>query len=341
MNKLKNYGDIIGRLPEIIINGQTKKMQGTSEIISFRGYFIEQSDIQEFRELLAIESSFYSLNTRSDTTKLNDELLRLCEKELKDNPNNTLYIRLLEILDNTFGKPCKDLAEYCGYYIFKENYLEFCELCTKLKVGPHSILRDSNNEFSKKVITENINNKHMQNERLKNYIESNYNQKVYRSFLAENPNTGERNIIFEHVTFLGINNLLTINYVVNMRNIMSEEKFNQMLNIIKACKFFSEEEINQIHSLSNPAEKKTLNIDDLIEFFAKTKELDFDSLKDLIPLIGFYEYHYLIDELYKCGVITLDEWLDSTKELCNNAPDDNMEEYKKIVDETFNSNFGR
>lgn len=338
---MDNYGDVIGRLAEIIINGQIKKAQGTAEVVSFRGYYIEKNEIEEFRELLAVESSFYALNTRSDTTKLNDELLRLCEKRLKDNPNDTSYIRLLEILDNTFGKPCNVLEEHCGYFISKENYLEFCELCSKLKVGPCSILKDSNNDFSKQIITDSINNKHMQNERLKNYIESNYNQKVYRSFLTENPNTGERNFIFEHIIFLGINNLLTISFVVNMRNMMSEEKFNQLLTIIRACKFFSAEDMNKIYTLSNPTEQESLDIDGLIEFLAKTKELDFAALNNLIPSIGIYEYHYLIDELYKCGVITLEEWLDSTKELYIDAPVEGMEEYKKRIDEIFSVNVQR
>ncbi|MBE6156684.1 MAG: hypothetical protein E7161_02950 [Firmicutes bacterium] len=327
------YGSIMARIAELIQKGQNGKINGMSNIGSVRGYSIIEEDITEFSELLELENTFYLLNTEETPTLNNDGLLKLCQERASvSNEYTNDYLALIEILNNAYGKTASELSEHLGYYIPKESIVSFYNLCNKLKVGPCTIIKSMTPEVAKGAISNSLTGKRLQFERIKNYMLKHFDCVVERASLIPEKNNSRD---FMEIVSLGIDGLLTKEMVASLKARLSKSDFQKLLDRLVAFNVFTNKEILRIESLVNSGKKESLDLDELVVFLAGRKQLEIESLKYLIPEIGIYNYHYVIDELFKLGVIKIDEYIKVIKGYLSDTPVGNIpvENYVGVIEE--------
>ncbi len=265
---MKTYGDIINRISEIIANSQ--EMQKTNPNPKNYTHLlyndIYKDYVSELRDLLDIERTFSILlkSSEDETVKKNLDLLNLCEAKIKANDSNVNdYITLMEIIKSSFGKTPLEITEYAGYFITKEQFANFLDLCRKLKIGPCIKLNELSSSASEQEIRNYLNTHKEQYQRINKYIANNHKNQL--------------------------NSLVTM---VNSWHILNDQEFQELQNI------------------DNLVVEEIDNIDKLIAYFATKKDFNPEALKVIIPFIGEYNYHYMLDELFKKGLIDTDYYLD-------------------------------
>ena len=89
------------------------------------------------------------------------------------------------------------------------------------------------------------------------------------------------------------------------------ERINTTLNnnteqFKRIKKYLSRNDVQE--EKKEPTMKIVSDIDELVEYFTYRKPLNIDAFKLLIPHIGIYNFHYLIDNLYKNGAISFESY---------------------------------
>jgi len=320
-----NYGDIMVRIAELIHKAQNEK--DNSRVASIRGYFILEGDISEFNELLELENTFYLLNTTENPTLKNDVLLELCKERASiDNEYTNDYLALMEILNNAYGKKASELLEHLGYYISKENIVLFHNLCNKLKVGPYTKIKTMKPEDAKNIIGDFIKNKTSQFKRIKKYVLKHFNLRIGEAKLIQDEKHSRD---FMEIISLGLDGHLTKEMVASLKSRLSADDYKRLITKLVTFNIFTTRDLEE--PLINSGEKEILNIDELVVFLANREQLDVEALKTLIPAIGIYNYHYIIDELFKIGAINMEDYIHVIKGYLS---DDSMavESYIGVID---------
>lgn len=340
---MQTYGDIINRISEIIaLSEQRKNEINVVELnANYNNYFVSKLWFEiaveyatEFEELLDSERTFYLLqNVKNfdELNKSNEDLKLICqERGSVANESTDDYLSLLEIINNASGKNASELTEYKGYFILKQDLINFIILCRKLKVGPYKSIKESTQEEVKNYVYREMEHKKNQKRRIDNYIIASVTEDFddslkdevktkkggYTLFttLEEKP----RDAMFERKTaktnyreliYLGIIGELTNTMVLELKNVLTSDEFELLLDDLKKWQIFDEKEIQKIRQDAYLSEKNIEDIDQLVGFFVTRDNLDAEVLELLVPSIGSENYHYMMDKLFKYGAINTDSYL--------------------------------
>lgn len=330
---MQKYGDIISRIEEIVqISDEKVASLGEQDTQLYNENFVtmlwRDIDIElanEFQKLLDAERTFVIYKKSPNYAGKNLELKAICEERIKaSNRQNYNYLKLLEILNNSFSKKVHELSEFRGYFVCREELVDFIALCRKLNVGPYIKLKDLSREDRKKELNSQKQQKREQYDRLNVYLGV---PKRYKSVVNPNYFEDSEDSInkmddneFNELIYLGIIGKLTTDMVMDLANLLSIEEFNRLLYELGRWKIFSKDEIEEMKVMASAHMEKVSSMDKLIEFLATKDDIYPEGLKEFIPHIGYENYHYMLDELFKMGVIEFDYYLENTKQLLNDGP---------------------
>lgn len=124
------------------------------------------------------------------------------------------------------------------------------------------------------------------------------------------------NCDYKELVFLGMCGELTLNMISELKHLLNDEEYYNLLNTLYHYKIFSKEELLKARDEGITNLKVINDIDELVAFLAIRKDLNIKALKGLIPVIGVTNYHYLIDQLFKYNAIDFDvyrEYLEDFK----------------------------
>lgn len=316
---MNTYEEIIERIIEII---DLSKNINNVDCTTINHFVIANEFVEEFKELLDSEKTFYSLGNDLAAFKKNYELICQCKKYIEDNFDND-YLEVINILEQSYGESVDELIEYFGYYIRKQDLNDFSKLCKKLRIGPSILLKDCNPEIIKSEIYENLNKNKEQYNRIKTYLIPTTNDiKEENNNINENSDEldNQENLPlllkgnFKELIYLGIKGYLTIEMVVDLKNVLSKQQFQELVNRLLEFKIFNRDDINQIEKLSQKNIRMIDNINELVVYFAIRKDIDIKALKVLVPYIGIENYHYLVDQLYRFDAIDYDDYKEYLEE---------------------------
>ncbi len=316
MEQLKTYGDVVNRLVEIIeLSNQRKSELSEEELKNFNQYFVRilYIDIfyeyaEEFKDLLDIENTFQIL-INSTLKNKNDDLILTCQSKMNiNNGDYNYYNELITILQNTKGKSGFDLKEYQGYLVLKSDYNRFLWLMRKLKLVPE--IKDLSEEEREKAVQDKIQKTKEQYKRLVPFFLAKQKEEVKNTEKQEEISFSEHFTSSEFLSLLGdgIIGKLSFEQVLELRNKLTFEEYNALLEEFRIWHVFSDEELNKLKKANSRFSKYVSNIDELVGYFVKQKEVDIEALALLIPAIGKSNFRYLLSELYEYGAISLDDY---------------------------------
>lgn len=325
---MKTYGDIINRIIEIIKYSEDRKRELQKGEIGKNFSKILFQDIaneyaEEFRDLLVTEMVFYKIYNTPNASKKNDALLLECEQKGSTSDDNTDdYLELMTILRNAQNQLPLSLTEYKGYFVLKDEISEFIRLCRKLNVGHYKKIIDNPSAQIKKEIMDNLNETQIQFKRISFSIEQLQNTTIGNSKIEDsqdvykNENPTYLSGKYKTMVYLGMSSKLTMDMVVQVKNVLSQTEFDELLAELKKYGVYRQEEINKIIELSNSKTHSIHDIDEFIAYIILQEHLNIKSLKEeVIQLYGYGNYHYFMEKLYQYGKIDFYDYLDSLNEL--------------------------
>lgn len=315
---MKTYGEVINRIVEIINLSSGKVLPPGGE---YKDYFVRilgrDIDIDlapELRGLLDIERTFSILaNTpQEDVIKNNVELMGICKERAQSNDATTSdYLSLYEILRSSLGKSSIELTEYRRYFVPSESLTDFIMLCRKLKVGPNRMVRDMSPEELRKNVDESIRVQSEQFKRINYHLTRLSQISETQTEVKENYSIKMDYKIF---LYLGFSGKLSLEVVKDIKKLLNPQEYELLLEIFLAGDIFTEEEIDELRQNKETIGEQIDEMNNLVELFATRKDLNIAALKLLIPAIGKVNYHFLIEELFKKGVVNDEDYLNHIKE---------------------------
>lgn len=348
---MQTYGDIIKRISEIIeLSEQRKSEISVSELNeNYNRYFVSKlwyeiavEYAKEFEELLDAERTFYLLKnaqTFDELNKYNGSLKVVCQARGSEETEFTDdYLHLLEIINNAEGRNAFDLTEFKGYFIAKEDLTEFIRLCRSLKVGPYKVLKDSTKEEIMDTVNLALENRKDQYKRINNYLVSAYSEEINPTIEEQEKETTNKYTLFttidekpkdvlfnrkpnktyyRELIYLGIIGKLSIEMVVELKNIMTTGEFELLLQDLQMWQIFTEKEFLKIKQGVYSSHTTIEDIDQLVGFFVTRENLNSKALETLIPFIGEENFDYMMDKLFKYGAIDTDAYLEYIERRCN------------------------
>lgn len=289
---MKTYGEVIKRISEIInlSNSFLEKENSKDNFSYISHHYISNEYAKEYLDLLETEKIFYNLMTNSNATIYNQELMNECLNLSNTNP---LYNTVYEMLKSSLGKSPLELKEYNGYYVLKDDYNEFLRICHDLKIGPFKKASDLEKHELESRITASIRMHKEQEERINKY---NPQKEEKMSTLFDEK--------YANIILLGINGFLFKDMILAYRNELSSSEYQYLLDELYRWQIIKKEDLKE---LTSPVKYACVN--DLISYFARKENLEVDELKLLIPAIGQSGYNYLLEELLRLKVISLDDFM--------------------------------
>lgn len=321
---MKTYGDIIKRIIEIINYSEDKKRKiPTAEInsnfskILARDIANEYAD--EFRNLLEVEIVFYKLITMPNASEKNQKLINLCQERGNiANEQTESYLRLLTILNNAVNKKPDELKEYSGYFILKEELNEFINLCCELGVGPGQRMIEMSPDEVKASMNEFLNSTKNQKKRINDCIQR-LTQEAKEPSLIRKENPTYINGKFKELIYLGMSGMLTRDMVIQVKDVLSDSEFNDLLNELSKYGVYDKEQIAEITKSVSSTIRTIKDIDEFIAYMILRDNLNLNALKDVvIQLYGYKNYHYFMDKLFQYGKISYEEYKNSIGDLLSN-----------------------
>ena len=332
---MQTYGDLINRIVEIIeLSNKKKSEMIAQEVKDYNDHFVKMlwCDIDitlanEFQDLLDFERTFMVLNNSEKPEAKNLELLQVCQEQGSiDNQHTEDYLHIMELLNNADQANVEDLREYKGYFLLKDDLAVFISLCRKLGVGPYTLLKDMDREEAKAAVNREMALKNEQYQRIKAsvqkagyVVENNGSIPVIEPSTYEEVDDALEQNSIDEIIYLGIVGKLTSDMVVDMKKVMPDDSFNKLLKELKIWKIFSEKKIKEIKERAYSHSEYIRSIDELIGFLALREDLNPDALKAFIPSIGVENYHYMIDQLFKFGIISFEYYMENLRELMENG----------------------
>ena len=299
---MQKYGDIVLKIKELIeASKERKKELSDEELKNYSYYFARVLNfdicveyIDEFKELLELERTFFAYQNNKTPLKHNDDLILLCiEKIESDSENIENYVALKELLEASKNKSLNLIVEHKGYYILKDRFEEFIELCQVLNVGPFRLISELSREELQNYADTFSKNSKEQLIRLTNVIDP--------KLTSED---AEKVIYSDNTSYilLGLHGKMTLDYVATLKAVLGVERFESLLVELESWMIFTKEEISEIREMAL-AKNCLASMLDLVQHFSKQKDIDVRALANIIPAIGVDNYKFLVFELYKLGVI--------------------------------------
>lgn len=336
---MQTYNDILNRIIEIIEISENIRRNSKNEVLDIenfsliRHYPIHKDYVEEFNRLLNAERTYYLLyqNKDSNVGEKNTKLLEEC----RNNSTQPDFLELAEIINRSFKRTANELYEYLGYYVLREDCNRFIELCKKLHVGPCVALRDLNPDDARKEINNSLFVNKEQGRRIKKYLFNEVEEKDEKVFeeqfivvpekqieeasqeeLAESNGSyvfvnADKPVLscdFREIIYLGMSGQLTLKMVQTLKDLLTNAEFKELINLLIEYNIFTKGELSEIVEVSN--NRVVTDIDELVGYFAIKDSLNVEGLKSLIPTIGLWNYHYMIDQLFKYGAIDFETYKD-------------------------------
>lgn len=343
---MKTYQDILNRMVEIIKLSAQKKIEieakdefdvdknQKNQLFFGYPYSIYKDYQEEYDDLKNRELTYYLLSENKNAFNENQKLYNQCLSQLDDDyENKEDYEKLIAIIKNSFGKTANDLITIMGYFIVREDFELFKQLCKKLKVGIGVQLNPANVSESSKIREESQKEHSKQIKRIAKELERLIDkqktieeqsqsdletQKSQPDDLATKSNHQDtKNDNFKEIIYLGMCGYLNPKMVAELKIVLKNDEFKELLDALKKHGIFNEQELLQIEIES--AEKvKTINeIDELVAFLALRDDLNVEALMILIPSIGLNNYYYLIKKLYNFGKIEYEAYKEHLMKIKN------------------------
>lgn len=299
---MQKYGDIISKIRELIeASLERKKELSDEEIKNYSYYFTRVLNfdicieyVDEFKELLELERTFFAYQNSENPLKNNEELISLCNEKIQsENENTENYVALKELLEASKNQSLNLIVEHKGYYILKDRFEEFIELCQFLNVGPFRLISELSSEELQNYADTFSQSKKEQLVRLTNII----NPKL----TSEDAKNVIYNDNYSYIS-LGLHGKLTFEYVSTLKGVLGVERFEELLAELENWMIFTKEEISEIREMALSVNSSASMLD-LVQHFSKQVDLDVRTLASIIPAIGVNNYKFLVFELYKLGVI--------------------------------------
>ncbi|MBQ8901823.1 MAG: hypothetical protein IJY87_01995 [Bacilli bacterium] len=349
---MQTYGDIIERIKEIIALSEQRKTEISVIELNenYNNYFVSKlwyeiavEYAKEFEELLDAERTFYLLKNAKDfdvLNRFNSALKVVCQNRgSEENELTEDYLTLLGILNNADGRTAFELTEYKGYFIVKEELTSFIAICRKLKVGPYKSLKESTKGEVTDFVYSEMDRKKSQRNRINDYIISSYTKEInpaidnpitkaneteYTLFttIDEKPKDAlfdrkPTKTYYRELIYLGIIGKLSIDMVVELKNIMTTGDFELLLDDLQKWQIFDEKEFLKIKNKAYSNQTNIEDIDQLVGFFVTKENLNAKALESLIPAIGIENFDYMMDKLFKYGAIEVEDYLQYIERRCN------------------------
>ncbi len=338
------YEDILSRMVEIITISEQKKKeleakgmydknissQDNKNFVAFYPYYIYKEYALEFENLRNQELTYHILKTDKYAGLKNQALIKECTSKMNDNvENKSVYEELVNIINRSNGKPAIELCYINGYFVCQSDVARFKDICNMYKIGFAKKIIDSKDETME--VIENAKNQVLeQKSRIQEYINkiNNYSSNSKNEEIKSNPfnvvvdiennKNGELNITlnckYKEIVYLGMLGYLNANMIVELKNVMSDTEFNELLDVLDEYMIFSHDELLNIGIDVNEKIKDFKTIDELVAYFAIRENLNVETLKLLIPSIGIDNYHYLMDQLFKFNKMDLETYSNYLKE---------------------------
>lgn len=336
------YQDILNRIVEIINLSEQKRRELESQGIFdkdkkpeeknfevYHPFVIYKEYKKEFQNLKNKELTYCLLSQDEQAGLKNHLLIEECKKRLQTDIENRQDLEMIiTILQKSYGRKADGLTYLTGYFIPDEDYNIFKTICSKLNIGPQKKLSDSKEEFLKylKINQREISNqrkrilKHMKMFAVEREVEEDLvikdieretkRQELddYPSNLSEEKNDINLDGKFKEIIYWGMLGYLDIKMVSELKTILKESEFQELINALMQYGIFTEEELLDIEIESKKKIKTITDIDELVAFFAVRKDLNVVALKALIPSIGIDNYHYLMDQLFRFNTIDFETY---------------------------------
>lgn len=328
------YEDILNKIVDIIeLSEQKKEELETKEIFEnnisspndknffvFNPYYIYKDYYDNFEKLRNQELTYHLLKTDKYAALKNQSLVRECYKLIEsDIANKEDYEKVINIINGCNGKKAEELSYIGGYFICKDDLSKFKELCNKYKIGIGVKINNDKDkvldllENSKKQVADQKLRIQNHINKLKNEFKDekakNISNKSDVSIVNDNLKSGsisEINTIlncnYKEIIYLGMLGYLNSRMIVELKNIMTNNEYDELLKTLEKYNIFSHDELLNIELDVNEKINNVTNIDELVAYFAIKDNLNFETLKLLIPSIGIENYHYLVEQLRKFNV---------------------------------------
>ncbi len=300
---MNTYGDIIKRLSEIIILSDQKREELIANGENIDSFFerklfrpIFKEYISEFKDLLIAEETFWTIKNNLERVQ-NKELISECDSKINEQSE---FVELKEILTKAYNHRADELILVGNYLILKEDKDRFNSICKKLEVGSHK---------------KNWTKEDMSFDRLKeqkNRVEAaiavmtkNGSEEVKDISDNAEIETKEYN---SGLIILAINGYLSLEMIECLKNTMKLSEYDDFIKSLEALHIYPEDELAKVSN--KPKIETWTNADEILKFLLTKDDLIVSGLKAFKPIIGEYNYNYLIEELYNYGRIDLDEYID-------------------------------
>lgn len=337
------YLEILNRIVEIINLSSDKKQELESKGIFdkdkinaddknfyvFYPYYIYKEYYNEFEYLKSKELTFYNLRTDKYAGLKNQTLIKECRNYISNNSTNSSdYREIINIINRCNGKKASELVYIMGYYVCDDDLVNFKKLCNKCHVGFGKSARDNEMEMYEQV--ENTNKQiEEQKRRIEKHMKSLNKEETSKDIVDSIKEDLPKNITndidneeqplkeklsitlngkYKEFIYLGMLGYLNIKMIIELKNIMTNEEFSELLNDLKKYNIFTQDELLDINIEANEKVKNVNSIDELVAFLVTREGLNVDALKIFIPSIGIENYHYLMDQLFRFNKIDFDTY---------------------------------
>ena len=336
------YQDILNRIIEILILSEQKRKEleslGITDIgkklneRNFEGYHpfvIYKEYYQEFEYLKNKELTFCLLTEDREVGLKNHLLLSECRERLATDTHNKQDLEdIIKILEKSNGMKADNLMHIVGYFVPETDYEVFKEKCYQLKIGPCKEIAKNKEEFlihfeknrseidkqRKRIIKhfkKSIDKREIEEELIDKEVFIDAKKKEINN--SDNLQCEENLDInlegkFKEIIYLGMLGHLNIKMVSELKTILKENEFKELINVLKQNGIFTESDLLEIELEANKKVKTITDIDELVAYFAVRKNLNVAALKVLIPSIGIDNYHYLMDQLFRFNAIDIDAY---------------------------------
>lgn len=337
------YENILNRIVEIINLSEQKKKeleakgifdnditsQDNKNFIIFNPYYIYKDYYNEFEILKNKELTYYLVKNDKYSMLKNQSLISECLKRInEDIENKGDYKELIDIINKVTDCDVSLLTYVNGYFVCQSDVLRFEELCNMYKIGIAKKVIDNKDETIE-VVQNAINHVAEQKLRIKEHINKLNNRELInndstnikinndstnefkndnKSKYAEVKNNDDKlnitlNCKYKEFVYLGMLGYLNYKMVLDLKDVMTQEEYAELLEILKEYKIFNKEEILNIKMDVRKEIRDISTIDELVAYLAIKEGLNVNALEALIPSIGSKNYSYLMDKLYRYGKI--------------------------------------
>lgn len=314
------YQDILNRIIEIIKLSENKKIELENDDIyddklsladknfnAFYPYHIYKDYYKEFEYLRMKELTFHLIGADKYAFLKNNSLIRECSNCLVTGKiSQSVYDEIVCILERVSLASAEELIYIYGYFVCERDLEKFKTICFKNHIGINKPIK-GNQEETREIFDKNAEQTKEQKMRIHMHMES------LKNDISKNENI-ILNCKYKEIVYLGMLGKLNLKMIADLKEVMLDDEFKELTNVLLDYKLFTNEEINSLYSKESSKVKEVSDIDELVAFLSVRKVTNVEGLKVLIPFIGIDNYHYLMDQLYKFNAISHEDYFNYLRE---------------------------